>query len=124
MKLTKETLKRMIKEELESMAEATIVNPLKPGGSLPPIRGGGYRSPRELPPQSDMPELIGSIGDKETASGPSDTGHVFVVSKPGDPIWGIFSSEAKVKEFLKGKGKDVDYPYYKYVLDPLSDKGK
>ena len=65
MKLTKEALKQIIKEELESMAEATIVNPLKPGGSLPPIRGGGYRSPTKLPKQSDMPELIGSIAGKD-----------------------------------------------------------
>ena len=69
MKLTKETLKRMIKEELE----------------------------------------------KEQ----SDTKHVYVVSKPEDPVWGIFSTVAKVEEFLKGEGEAPDYPYVKYVLDPL-----
>ena len=68
MKLTKEALKQIIKEELESMAEATIVNPLPKSSrksTLPPIGGGGYRSPTKLPKQSDMPELIGSIGDED-----------------------------------------------------------
>ena len=136
MKLTKETLKRMIKEELEgSIAGKDIPNEAKYPELLGGIKklldgafGKKYSLFRELKAMAEYyatkkPNLD-SIGDKETASGPSDTGHVFVVSKPGDPIWGIFSSEAKVEEFLKGKGKDVDYPYYKYVLDPLSDKGK
>ena len=68
MKLTKEALKQIIKEELESMAEATIVNPLPKSSrksTLPPIGGGGYRSPTKLPKQSDMPELIGSIAGKD-----------------------------------------------------------
>ena len=56
---------------------------------------------------------------EELAQGQSGTKHVFVVSKPGDPIWGIFSSRDNVEKFLEDEGEAPDYPYFKYVLDPL-----
>ena len=135
MKITKQRLKQIIKEEIEAVTEATIVNPLpKSRGKLrlSPIGGGGYRSPTKLPSTKGRMDLSAmSAGDPD---GPADDAaelrdaadqleggskHVFVVSKPGDPIWGIFSSEAKVKEFLEDEGEAPDYPYTKYILDPL-----
>ena len=65
-------------------------------------------------PADDAAELRDAADQLE-----GGTKHVFVVSKPGDPIWGIFSSEAKVKEFLEDEGEDPDYPSTKYILDPL-----
>ena len=89
-----------------------------------------------------MPELIGSIGDKETASGPSDTKHVYVLYRTigdRDPVlWGIYSSKENVEKWLDQESAAAadlgvefnrrDYSYGKKGIDlfdhPGVDKGK
>ena len=92
MKITKQRLKQIIKEELTAAMSAG--DPDGDGDDAAELR--------------DMADQLEGGGK-----------HVFVLSKPGDPVWGIFSTVAKVEEFLKGEGEAPDYPYVKYVLDPL-----
>jgi hypothetical protein len=92
MKITKQRLKQIIKEELSA-----AMSDGDPDGD-----------------SDDAAELRDMADQLE-----GGTKHVFVVSKPGDPIWGIFSSRDNVEKFLEDEGEDPDYPYTKYILDPL-----
>ena len=154
MKLTKETLKRMIKEELEgSIAGKDIPNEAKYPELLGGIKklldgafGKNYNLFRELKAMAEYyatkkPNLD-SIGDKKTAAGPSDTGHVYVLFRTigdRDPVlWGIFSSKENVEKWIENESAAAaadgvefnkgDYSYGKRVIDPSEhppvDKGK
>ena len=113
MKITKETLRQLIKEEIEEARELVFTKKVGP-----------------------------AFGGEETASGPSDTGHVYVLYRTKgdkDPVlWGIYSSKENVEKWIENESEAAaklgvefnkgDYSYGKQGIDlfdhPGVDKGK